>query len=83
MYEIEDGYKANLVEIVEKTLLLQLDEIEFQPENDVDLHLEIGVGLDGAGISSYIYRVSKIEEIFQSSVANYTIGQIFFSIQLL
>ena len=41
-----------MVEIVEKTLLLQLDEINFQPENDVDLHLEIGVGLDGAGIDA-------------------------------
>ena len=60
LYEIEDGYKANLVEIVEKTLLLQLDEIEFQPESDVDLHLEIGVGLDGAGKNSYMFRVSKI-----------------------
>ena len=49
LYEIEDGYKAKLSELIEKTLPVQLEEIDFHPQNDVDLHLNIGVGLDGAG----------------------------------
>ena len=74
MYEIEDGYKANLVEIVEKTLLLQLDEINFQPENDVNLHLEIGVGLDGAGMSNTAsYRMSKMKNISEQCCQLYLI----------
>ena len=66
LYEIEDGYKANLVEIVEKTLLLQLDEINFQPENDVNLHLEIGVGLDGAGMSTTATGCSRSKKYFRT-----------------
>ena len=49
LYEIEDGYKAKLSELIEKTLPVQLEEIDFHPTDDVDLHLNIGVGLDGAG----------------------------------
>ena len=50
MHDIEGGIMANMEDVIKNTLPEILKNQNYKPEKDAILHLELGFGMDGAGL---------------------------------
>ena len=50
MHDIEGGIMANMEDVIRNTLPEILKNQNYKPEKDAILHLELGFGMDGAGL---------------------------------